>query len=356
MLIYVSMIIICILVTKMATFKYKQGRLVNILLILLSIIVPSLVAGLRYNNGADYKLYMLMFKNWAEGKSFFSVKSIEVGFVTFVKATQVLSKEYWFTYTAIALVIDALFICGCWKMSTNVLLSVLLFFGTGTYFDSFNGLRQYMAAAIVFFALYYLLNKDFKKYLLLIIIATFFHNTAIIMAGAYFLRFLKFDIKKAIIVIGAVLVGRNSIYKVVTIALQYTRYSYFLNSIEYKAQTSQSAILLSVVVTIIAFLIALLHKEEIDEGTNTLLNLQIVVICSSFITITVPLAYRLLYYTMPIEIILIPDLITYVKKYSYRLGVTIFLIVFYCVITVYGMYFKGWYTAIPYHFYFNYLR
>ena len=70
------MIIICILVTKMATFKYKQGRLVNILLILLSIIVPSLVAGLRYNNGADYKLYMLMFKNWAEGKSFFSVKSI----------------------------------------------------------------------------------------------------------------------------------------------------------------------------------------------------------------------------------------------------------------------------------------
>lgn len=356
MLVYITMIIFCLLFTKMATFMYKQGKIVNIVLVFISILLPTLVAGFRYDNGADYKLYMRMFKTWAEGTSFFSVKSIEVGFVTFVKATQVLSKEYWFTYTAIALVIDALFICGCWKMSTNVLLSVLLFFGTGTYFDSFNGLRQYMAAAIVFFALYYLLNKDFKKYMLLIIIATFFHNTAIIMAGAYFLRFLKFDIKKAIIVIVAVLAGGSTIYKIVTFALQHTRYSYFLNSIEYKAQTSQSAILLSVVVGIIALLIALFHKEEIDESTNTLLNLQIMVICSSLLTITVPLAYRVLYYTLPIEIILIPDIITYIKKNLYRLGVTIFLVAFYCLITVYGMYFNGWYTAIPYHFYFNYLR
>lgn len=73
------------------------------------------------------------------------------------------------------------------------------------YFTSFNIIRQYLAASILFMALKYITRKNFWKYLIFIIIAMTIHRTAIIMLPLYFLSTIKLKAKYQIILIVVVM-------------------------------------------------------------------------------------------------------------------------------------------------------
>lgn len=70
-------------------------------------------------------------------------------------------------------------------------LSILLFLIIGNYFDSFNIMRQIMAASIVFAGSNYLYKRNYHKYVIFVLIASLFHVTAIFMSIFYFLLILK---------------------------------------------------------------------------------------------------------------------------------------------------------------------
>lgn len=90
--------------------------------------------------------------------------------------------------TAVAGIVPVIFIL--YKYAAPYEMGILLFVLTGYYTWSMNGIRQYMAAAVLALATKYLFSEkktDFLKYLVFVIFAWTIHSTALIMIPIYFI-------------------------------------------------------------------------------------------------------------------------------------------------------------------------
>lgn len=351
MVVYLPMIIMTVC---MASMQVKVKRKWEKRIILLMTVLPAtLVAAFRYNNGADYLMYLRLFKDIGSGHSIVKVdgKSLEKGFILLVKLCQTISREPCFSFGIIALLIICLIFKGCIDSSEDYKLSVLLFFVSGIYFDSFNGLRQYIAMAVFFYGMKYIFSKEIKKYILCCLIGYLFHKSVLFLIPLYFIQFIKIDLKRAVLIILIGTLSMTMIYKVVLFFLAYTPYAYFLTSAEMKnAVTSQSAIFFFVVNTVIGYFFYN-QNEIIEEKTQILFNIQVLFLIIALLTTTVPLVSRILSYGLLFEVLYIPSMLEIIKKRSIK-SISVFLIVIlYIMINLYGIYCNGWYGCIPYNFY-----
>lgn len=356
--VYVPMILATVLLTWLALHVERKQRIFTVVI---AVMIPAIVAMLRYNNGADYLMYLRMMKLAEQSgsltTSFSSLKSMEIGFWLLLKICgAVWHGKYFLTYGLIALVICGFFYNAIWQQSKNPLLSVFLFFASGIYFDSYNALRQYIAVAIVVFAYVYLFDGKFKKYIITIVAAFLFHYSAVIMIPVYFIRNIKIDLKKACMIAIGVVLGGNLAYKLVTMLLSYTRYKYFITSIEYEAQTQTSAILFTSMISLISYGYIAWKKINVSDTFQRMMSFQILPLCVALLSISVPLIWRVLYYFLPFEIIYIPAFLNEVRKQKIRWGVAAIFIVMYTVVTYWGMSQNEWYNALPYNYYFDYMH
>lgn len=344
-----------ILVTLIASIQHrikKKGE--KIIAFSLTVLFPTLIAAFRYNNGADYPMYYQFFLLIGKGVDVNNVpgKTLEIGFIKLVKLCQIVSTNQWFTFGIIALLITYIFLTTCLENSDNYKYSVLLFFITGVYFDTFNGLRQYLAVAIFFYSFKYIVSGDFKKYLLFIVVGSLFHKSIFFCIPLYFLRYIKFDaIKSTILIILSVVVG-GTIYRLFLIVLKYTSYSYFVNSVELnEINASTSSILFTLVTGIIGY-VFYSKKCLISSKTVLLFNIHVITTVISLLTIFIPLINRFLYYGMAIDLLYLPNVLSLIKKKKTKYIVALSITMMYIIITTYGIIKNGWYTCYPYRFYF----
>lgn len=82
-----------------------------------------------------------------------------------------------------------------YKYSTNVSFSWFLFVAIGFFGNTFNAVRQYLAAAVFLISLRYILNGKFIPYLVCCVVAFYFHSSAIILFPMYFIRYFKLNKK-----------------------------------------------------------------------------------------------------------------------------------------------------------------
>ena len=90
--------------------------------------------------------------------------------------------------TAVAGIVPAIFIL--YKYAAPSEMGILLFVLTGYYTWSMNGIRQYMAAAVLLLATKYLFSEkktDFLKYLVFVLFAWTIHSSALIMIPIFFI-------------------------------------------------------------------------------------------------------------------------------------------------------------------------
>jgi len=78
-----------------------------------------------------------------------------------------------------------------YRYSPSLLLSLSLLYAFGTFAQCFNGIRQLMAAAIVFYSIKFIINSKLAYFVITIFIAAGFHITAIIFLPVYFLPKVK---------------------------------------------------------------------------------------------------------------------------------------------------------------------
>ena len=154
MVVYIPMIAATTLLIWLAKHVKRNQRIV---VLIMAIAIPVTVATLRYNNGADYLMYLRMMKlaeqTGSSATAFTKIKSIESGYWLLLKLCgEIWPGQYFMTYGVIAIIICGFCHIAIWQQSPNPALSVYLFFVSGIYFDSFNGLRQYIAVAITVFA------------------------------------------------------------------------------------------------------------------------------------------------------------------------------------------------------------
>ncbi len=174
--------------------------------ILLSTILV-LVSGLRYWVGTDYgAYYRWTITDWSiVWNDFFSYK--EGGFSFLVKLTRTIWNDGQGVILVSAAVTVGLYCWTIYKYSPLYLISILLYLFMGEWQGSFNGVRQYIAAAILFAGHRFILEKKIWQYCVVVLIAGMFHTTALIMLLPCFLFNRKADVTQMVLLaIGAVIV------------------------------------------------------------------------------------------------------------------------------------------------------
>lgn len=176
----------------------------NNLFIVIALISLIVVSGFRYKVGTDYSQYSEIYTVFAPNSTVWDEE--EPGFMALCKFLTNYSMDPQLMFLVTSIITNILIVLTIKKYSTKFELSMFLYITTFIYYSTMNGLRQWMAAAIIFSGYKYLLNRDFKKYIIFILIASTLHSSALIMILVYFIINNKtFSKKNLMIVVGFIL-------------------------------------------------------------------------------------------------------------------------------------------------------
>lgn len=144
------------------------------------------VAALRWHVGTDYWTYDGLYANykstpWGE-YSLFSEPGIRV----LARLASWIHDDSAVMFALASLLTVGLSVSTIYRRSPMIALSVLLYVITGAWQGSFNGVRQYLACAIIFAGHRYVIDRKFTKYMLVVILAMLFHVSALAMAFLWF--------------------------------------------------------------------------------------------------------------------------------------------------------------------------
>lgn len=161
----------------------SDGRWVLIIIMVLM----SLFAGLRRFVGSDYSEYEWLFGAYMEKPIWITIFEEEGFFWGISSLLGLFSTNTMLVFLATSTIIVVLIVRIISKYSINFSLSMFLYLTMMMYFNSFNGIRQWTAAAIIISGFHLLLEKKTWKYCLVIVLAYLFHNSAIIVLPIVFI-------------------------------------------------------------------------------------------------------------------------------------------------------------------------
>ncbi|WP_077214401.1 EpsG family protein [Bacillus dakarensis] len=157
----------------------------NKLMIFMVMLTIVLVSGLRRNIGDTYFYRHIYDSNEFTWEYVLSQK--DIGFGIMQMLLQQISDDSQIMVFITALITNVLIIIVLYKYSRLPELALYVYITSGMHIVSMNGIRQFLAAAILFTATKYLFEGDFKKYALIILFASFFHQSALILIPIYFI-------------------------------------------------------------------------------------------------------------------------------------------------------------------------
>lgn len=164
-------------------------------------LVLTLLAGLRGDMATDHKTYTNFFDRMANSDwqtVFTGEYTMERGFAVLCKLISIVADSHVLYMLVIAIITIGLYTLSYKKSAKIPWLAMVMFFAIGDYFDSFNIVRNVLAAAICFFAITTYASgekKSFWKYLLLVLLASMLHTSALVMIPMYFVLKIRFTLK-----------------------------------------------------------------------------------------------------------------------------------------------------------------
>ncbi|MEK3881799.1 EpsG family protein [Paenibacillus sp. PL2-23] len=233
-----------------------------------------LVAGLRNNIGDTY-LYMHSYVvddfSWAA-----VLQKDDIGFNLFQMLLKQVSDDPQIMIFITAFLTNLLIIIVFYQYSRLVELSLFAYITTGAFIVSMNGIRQYLAAAIVFAATKALVEGKWKIYFPVVIFASFFHQSALILLPIYFMVRRKAWTLTSTILLGIsilIVVGFNYFSTMLFSVIENTQYA------EYQNFQEGGANILRVLIYALPILIAYLGRvklQAIFPQSDVFVNLSIV--------------------------------------------------------------------------------
>lgn len=285
-------------------------------------VVLILSAGLRYKVGTDFSSYYKYLNGFANDLSRSLRKVDEPGIRFIAYCVRLFSNDGAAFIFACAFVTLALMLRTVYRYSTQIFFAGMLFVFLGCWHGCFNGIRQYLAAAVAFSAYPYLRNRKLVKYMLCVFIAFLFHKSAIIMVVPYFVVQMKISWRNTLlIVIGCVLVFYlyEQVYEAVDFLMD--------SNVDWDADYMSSRVnILRVLVAIAPAVFYLIAYSKIEMDAEQTLWLNLLIVHAVAMTIGSQSTYiaRVGTYTSPFCVIAIPELN---KNLNSKLKGTIMLVV-----------------------------
>ena len=159
--------------------------------ICLSIIVFSIIAGLRYNVGVDHLMYLQFYEDMAK-QGWVTRETLEPGFLSIMKVCTELNLHFFFFFAFLAAV-QLFFVYYAFRHKKYLLPYIGLFIMLGPFFLNWmNGIRQCLAMCIFVFLVEFIQKRKLIPYTIGILIAFTLHKSAIMLFPLYFILWKPF--------------------------------------------------------------------------------------------------------------------------------------------------------------------
>ncbi len=219
----------------------------------------------------------------------------------------------------------------------------------GEWHGSFNGIRQYLAAAVLFCGHRFILERKIKQYLIIIIIASCFHVTALTMLVTYWILNRKINIYNILLLlIGAILIRYSYSYLFDVMSyvknqeMNYDDYAYYSTSVNY----------LRVLVTFAPLIVCYYFCEGINKTSESIfyVNCLIINFFMHFALSGSTYATRLCIYTVSSCILSYDCMIKLLKENVNKKNMMTIICILYFIYWLISLYAT---RSIPYKFYFS---
>lgn len=231
----------------------------NWLLVMATIVILALVSGLR-NNIGDTFFYMHAY-SITDFRTQFQFEG-DFGFTLLQIALQSISRDPQLLIIVTACV-TMLFIGLAFKQYARLFeLSIFVFIASGMYITSMNGIRQFLASAILFAASKYLFEGKWKVYIPIALLAATIHNTALLFIPIYFLVRRKAwsgNTLLALLLAVAIVIGFNTFQSALFTVLEDTHYGTYSNFDEGGAN------IIRVIIYALPLIIAFFGREKLRQ-------------------------------------------------------------------------------------------
>ena len=276
----------------------------NKIFILLALITLVSVSGLRSNIG-DTFFYVHAYKinriDWD-----YILDNKDIGFGMLQMLLQKISMNPQLLIFVTALITNGLIMIVLYKYCRLIELGLYVFITSGIFLTSMNGLRQFLAAAILFAGTKYLIEGNWKRYGGVVLLASSIHMSAIIMIPMYFIVRSKAWSKTTVLLLflSVILVlGFNHFQEFLFSALESTQYGH------YQHFSEGGASILRVLVTSVPLLLAFMGRERLKEifpDSDVIINMSILGVVFMLVSTQNWIFARFYYYFGLYQLILIP--------------------------------------------------
>lgn len=328
----------------------------------LSFMILFLLAAIRYYVGTDYTSYSVKLTNDilfnTENKTEILFKLLTRFSVITLGSTQwifVISSFLvtFFVYKAIA------------DQTNNLGMGVFLFVFTTFFGFSLNGIRQAIATSIFLYALKFIRDKNMLKYFLWIFIAFCFHKSAALYFVVYFFNYFEVPRNRAVFATGFMTVFvyffrdnvRQFIYLMVNKFTNYGRY--FGSKFENVLTSIDNYFLLLNALIMLLIWVYISYRAEDSERNEKLkvyIWLQVLLTIFSAISFAIPNAVRIFYMLIPVQIIMIPNILNSIENRNIRLISAGVMISCYSYLFYYFTIFANFNGTLPYEINSYFLR
>lgn len=272
------------------------------------------VAGFRWYVGTDYANYANAYESYKAEVWDTIINFEEPGIRIIASLSEYIYDDYATMFLLASLITIGLFVYIIYKYSNSFFVSILLFiFGHG-WSESFNGIRQMLASAIIFAGHRFIIEKDFKKYLLIILLASSFHISALPMILLYFIPQTKVTLKKALVLLLVIFVGLNT-YEYLFAIINFVT-GLFGESLEMTDYLTQEVNILRILVMMAppALYLLITPKENLSKPDNFYINMLFINAAIYMMSINSAYLARFALYTIPYVTIGLPIILKNSKK------------------------------------------
>ncbi len=219
-----------------------------------------------------------------------------------------------------------------YQNSKSPVLSVFIFFFSGAFLLSLNGMRSYVAIAIVFYAFRFIKKRSLTKYIFLITLASMIHTSVAPFIILYPLYHLNITPKQLLACLFISVIFLPFIRPIATFVLSGTSYANYFKGTMY-IDPLLSMLLINTIILATMFYIYLECRN--DQEYNFYLKLQTISVIVCIASFCIPQAYRIEQLVDYWQIISIPYIL-YCLKTKLHLKPNVSLLILFCILTVYG--------------------
>lgn len=345
---YITLTLVCMICYYSEELDWPEVNVYNKLRIIhssdtrkiyiLVAVVLIFVAGFRYKVGMDYSAYYRGYADYLNSLPN-AIKELDepgLGVLIWI-ATRFYNNGAAGIFVA-SLVTISLPLIVIFQHSNRLILPTFLYITMGCWTGSFNGVRQYLAASVLFFGYESLKERNIVKYCIIVFIAFLFHRSAIVFIVLYFIVNRDISIPNIVMLIGVIGI----------LFLSYDRVFQFANFImdkEYSleiAYTSRAVNRLRVLATFVPVFIFsyAYYDKKRTEPIVFSLNIIIFRAALSVLAMNSALLYRINIYTSLFAPLAITQLLEGISEKNKKI-IELLLISMYFVMWSYELYKAG---------------